>query len=124
MRIIRVLEKLLCRFFCNGVPSDFRWGVIYIQCHSSRYVASLIKSQSDCNLLSNDKKKEFSRFNLTAHMTPLADISVKQLDNILVGAVVSVGAAGAYRVIKQIATISTRLTSPLNQVLCQRLMSI
>ena len=30
---------------------------------------------------------------------------------------VSVGAAGAYRVIKQIATISTKVTGPLNQVL-------
>ncbi len=104
-------------FFVTAYLLTLGVGVIYIQCHSSRYVASLIKRQSDCNLLSNGKKKEFNSFNLTVHMTSLADIPVKQLDTILVGAVVSVGAAGAYRVIKQIATISTRLTSPLNQVL-------
>lgn len=90
-------------------------GVIYIQCLSGRFVVSLL--QNDTHQLSKANKKEFNRFNFTVHMTSLADIPVKQLDNILVGAVVSVGAAGAYRVIKQIATISTKLTGPLNQVL-------
>lgn len=93
-------------------------GVVFIQWLCLPYTLSLFKARKDNKvMLSNARKKEFNKFNFTVHMTALADIPVKQLDNILVGAVVSVSAAGAYRVIKQIATISTKVTAPLNQVL-------
>ena len=105
-------------FFVTTYLITLGLGVIYIQWLSGRFVLSLLKDQQNCSQrLSKTKKTEFNRFNFTVHMTALADIPVKQLDNILVGVVVSVGAAGAYRVIKQIATISTKLTGPLNQVL-------
>ncbi|WP_462164582.1 lipopolysaccharide biosynthesis protein [Pseudoalteromonas xiamenensis] len=93
-------------------------GVVFIQVLCGSYVVSILKSKNSATeALHGNWKKGFNRFNFTVHMTALADIPVKQLDNILVGAVVSVGATGAYRVIKQIATISTKVTGPLNQVL-------
>nr|WP_246239991.1 lipopolysaccharide biosynthesis protein [Pseudoalteromonas caenipelagi] len=91
-------------------------GVIYIQLCSIQPIKQLLGTQCS-KKMSNTDKGTFNKFNYTVHLTALADIPVKQLDNILVGAVVSVGAAGAYRVIKQIATISTKVTGPLNQVL-------
>lgn len=93
-------------------------GIIYIQLCSCNYVFRYFTNKTNKNqTISRDNKKSYNRFNYGVHLTALADIPVKQLDTILVGAVVSVGAAGAYRVIKQIATVTTKVTGPLNQVL-------
>ena len=90
-------------------------GVLFIQACAYGYLIKLFRQKDMVNSTLNEK--QYNNFNYGVHLTALADIPVKQLDNILVGAVVSVGAAGAYRVIKQIATISTKVTGPLNQVL-------
>lgn len=90
-------------------------GVLYIQLCCFKHVLALYTEQGGVG--NSFDKKAYRKFLYGVHLTTLADIPVKQLDNILVGACVSVGAAGAYRVIKQIATISTKLTGPFNQVL-------
>lgn len=111
-------KNLTVSFYVATYLITLGLGVVFIQCLCLSQVVSLLKNkESTIEALSLARIKEFTRFNFTVHMTALADIPVKQLDNILVGAVVSVGAAGAYRVIKQIATISTKVTGPLNQVL-------
>lgn len=90
-------------------------GNIFIQLCCSNYLFN--QNKANVKIKTKLNKKAYNKFNYGVHLTALADIPVKQLDNILVGAVVSVEAAGAYRVIKQIATISTKVTGPLNQVL-------
>ncbi|WMN61202.1 hypothetical protein NI389_07420 [Pseudoalteromonas xiamenensis] len=116
--VIGYWKNLSISFFVATYLITLGLGVVFIQLQCSRCAISILKSNDRaCEQLSKMQKNEFNHFNFTVHMTALSDIPVKQLDNILVGAVVSVGAAGAYRVIKQIATISTKVTGPLNQVL-------
>lgn len=100
-------------------------GNLFIQLSCCHYLFELFNTDTQINNFEIEfNKKAYNKFNYGVHLTALADIPVKQLDNILVGAVVSVEAAGAYRVIKQIATISTKVTGPLNQVLYPEINSL
>lgn len=104
-------------YFLISYITSLLVGVLYIQQCCFRDVLLLLKSNSEKGVNNHFDETAYKKFLYGVHLTSLADVPVKQLDNILVGAFVSVGAAGAYRVIKQIATISTKFTGPFNQVL-------
>ncbi len=64
-----------------------------------------------------DIKRRLRKFNLYAHATSISDIPIKQLDTVLVGVVLSVEMSGVYKVMKQIGTLTNKLTGPITQVL-------
>ncbi|WP_057830664.1 lipopolysaccharide biosynthesis protein [Colwellia sp. TT2012] len=57
------------------------------------------------------------KFNSYTHFTNMADIPVRLLDTILVGALLSVESAGVYKIIRQLGTIIDKFTGPVGQVL-------
>ncbi|MBU2891923.1 lipopolysaccharide biosynthesis protein [Colwellia sp. D2M02] len=61
--------------------------------------------------------KDVVRFNIYTHFTNVADIPVKFLDTIFVGALLTVEAAGVYKIIRQLGTIIDKFTGPVAQVL-------
>jgi O-antigen/teichoic acid export membrane protein len=57
------------------------------------------------------------KFNSYTHFTNMADIPVRLLDTILVGALLTVESAGVYKIIRQLGTIIDKFTGPVGQVL-------
>jgi len=61
--------------------------------------------------------KKVAKFNSYTHLTNVADVPVRLLDTILVGALLTIESAGVYKIIRQLGTIIDKFTGPVGQVL-------
>lgn len=65
--------------------------------------------------LLDTRRREFLRFGAWSYISSIMDIPVKQLDTIVISAVLSLEASGIYRIIKQITNLLGLLTDPVYQ---------
>jgi len=109
--------NLSIQYFALWSMLSLGLGVLTINVNAIKlYSSKKIDFQND---QSNEVKTPIGllRFNFYAHLTGIVDLPVKQLDTILVGSLVAVEASGVYKIIKQIGTLTTKLTGPITQVL-------
>lgn len=65
--------------------------------------------------------KEFLKFTIFSNLTSAFDIPVKQLDVFIINSVLSTEVVGAYKILKQITIIFTKLSDPIYQAIYPQL---
>jgi len=117
-----LIGAFIVSYFEGGI-TNFLWVMVISKAIGALYIVSntfkVLKEQGYLKNWRSTPKiwKPFVKFGWWTYLRAISDVAVKQLDVIIVSAVISISAAGIYKIIKQVGAVYGLLSAPIYQAI-------